>query len=246
MSYQDTLNKIIRDIGKNCAENWQAFDADTTALRVDFGGLYSTWHEAAVDEAELREFCYAYAERFPDDAEFQEAFYEHGIFDPESLPDNAAQVFYDADRWQYPWRDAATAYVRELFEFVSREYDFPQPLRVERIDWTRDNFSRPDLAVLAPIGWENYAHVLNWLGDNPDEQEWLVERVQYMTTPRDGYAPYYSFDEVIADAYWIVRLLLERMTYLCYDHDNYQSTWNWFEYFSMNGSELPVNGEIKK
>ena len=73
MSYQDTLNKIIRDIGKNCAENWQAFDAHTTALRVDFGGLYSTWHEAAVDEAELREFCYAYAERFPDDAEFQEA-----------------------------------------------------------------------------------------------------------------------------------------------------------------------------
>ena len=119
-------------------------------------------------------------------------------------------------------------------------------MRVESIDWTRDNFSRPDLAVLAPIGWENYAHVLNWLGDNPDEQEWLVERVQYMTTPRDGYAPYYSFDEVIADAYWIVRLLLERMAYLCYDHDNYQSKWNWFEYLSMNGSELPVNGEIKK
>jgi hypothetical protein len=246
MSYQDTLNKIIRGIGKACAEKWQAFDADSTELRVDFGGLYSTWHEAAVDEAELREFCYAYAERFPDDAEFQETFYEHGIFDPESLPDSAAQVFYNSDRWQYPWRDAATAYVRELFEFVSREYDFPQPLRVESIDWTRDNFSRPDLAVLAPIGWENYAHVLNWLGDNPDEQEWLVEQVQYMTTPRDGYAPYYSFDEVIADAYWIVRLLLERMAYLCYDHDNYQSKWNWFEYFSMNGSELPVNGEIKK
>lgn len=74
MSYQDTLNKIIRDIGKNCAEKWQAFDADSTELRVDFGGLYSTWHEAAVDEAELREFCYAYAERFPDDAEFQEDF----------------------------------------------------------------------------------------------------------------------------------------------------------------------------
>ena len=38
MSYQDTLNKIIRGIGKACAEKWQAFDADSTELRVDFGG----------------------------------------------------------------------------------------------------------------------------------------------------------------------------------------------------------------
>lgn len=238
MSYQDTLNKIIRGIGKACAEKWQAFDADSTELRVDFGGLYSTWHEAAVDDAEINAFRYAYMEAYPDDANAVD-----DLLTTDDLFGTPAEVFND--RWQYPWYDAATAYVRELFEFVSREYDFPQPLRVESIDWTRDNFSRPDLAVLAPIGWENYAHVLNWLGDNPDEQEWLVEHVQYMTTPRDGYAPYYSFDEVIADAYWIVRLLLERMAYLCYDHDNYQSTWNWFEYFSaMNGGMLPVSGTL--
>lgn len=239
MSYQDTLNKIIRAIGRNPNLAAAKFDPTTETLLIDFGGLYETRHSYALECAELSAFQDAYiSARHPKDID------DWYAGTPDDLPDDMAEIYYDPAKWQYPNKDATLAYVRELFAFVSREFDFPQPLTVDYISWTRDNFSRPDLAVLAPIGEENYAHVLNWLGDNPDAQEWLVEQLQYMTTPRDGYAPYYSFDEVIAEAYWIVCFLLERMVELCCDHEEYESHWNWYEYFSMNGNELPVDGTL--
>lgn len=239
MKYCELLNRIARAIGRQHDLANAKFDPTTDTLPIDFGGLYETWHSHALECAELSAFQDAYISACcPKDID------DWYADTPDALPDDMAEIYYDPAKWQYSNKDATLAYVRELFAFVSREFDFPQPLTVEHISWTRDNFSRPDLAVLAPIGRENYVYLLHWAESRGDVLEWLDNRLRETTTPRDGFAPYYTYDELANDAGWLLRFIIERMVYLCCDHDDYESHWNWYEYFSMSNSELPVRGTL--
>lgn len=239
MKHYEPLNYIARAIGRSHNLADAKFDPTTETLSIDFGGLYETWHSDALECAELSAFQDAYISACcPKDID------DWYASTPDDLPDDMAEIYYDPAKWQYSNKDATLAYVRELFEFVSREFDFPQPLTVEHISWTRDNFSRPDLAVLAPIGEENYVYLLRWVENREDVLEWLDNRLRETTTSRDGFAPYYTYDELANDAGWLLRFIIERMVELCCDHDGYESHWNWYEYFSMNGNALAVDGTL--
>ena len=63
--------------------------------------------------------------------------------------------------------------------------------------------------------------------------------MRHATTPRDGYIPLYTYDELAADDGWRVRLVLEMMVARCCPvnddaaHD-LPTDENWFEYAWCN------------
>lgn len=217
------------------------YDPETMPTYVDFGGFYYSTHADLLDEMEASEFCPTYMAAHPEDEEFLEAF-EHGNilnlnYDP--LPTDAANDYYQ-HHWNYDRRRAADAYAAELVAHVNAVFNLH--LVFDRISWTRDNFQGPDLLVLRPLQQDNVEKLELWLNDEPERPALLDERITHATTPTSGFAPFYTYEQMMSDAGWRARLTLEMM----FDYvisDEAASSESWLDHFRCN---QPVQGDFAK
>jgi hypothetical protein len=215
------------------------YDPETQPTYVDFGGFYYSTHADLLDEMETSEFCYAYMADHPEDVEFLEAFDRGNILNLNSdpLPTDAANDYYER-YWNYDRRRAADAYAAELVAHVNAVFNLH--LVFDRISWTRDNFQGPDLIVLRPLQQDNVENLELWLNDEPERPALLDERITHATTPTSGFAPFYTYEQMMSDAGWRARLTLEMMFAYVISDDACPSE-NWLEQFRCN---QPVQGEF--
>lgn len=215
------------------------YDPETQPTYVDFGGFCYSTHADLLDEMETSEFCYAYMADHPEDVEFLEAFDRGNILNLNSdpLPTDAANDYYER-YWNYDRRRAAAAYAAALVAHVNAVFNLH--LVFDRISWTRDNFQGPDLIVLRPLQQDNVENLELWLNDEPERPALLDERVTHATTPSSGFAPFYTYEQMMSDAGWRARLTLEMM-FAYVISDDACSSENWLEQFRCN---QPVQGEF--
>jgi len=217
------------------------YDPETMPTYVDFGGgFYYSAHADLLDEMETAEFCYAYMADHPEDVEFSEAF-DRGLItnlNSDPLPD-AANDYYQ-HHWNYDRRRAADAYAAELVAHVNAVFNLH--LVFDHISWTRDNFQGPDLIVLKPLTEPNVDKIESWLLSEPERPALLDERITHATTPTSGFAPFYTYEQMMSDAGWRARLTLEMMFAYVISDDACPSE-NWLEQFRCN---QPVQGDFAK
>lgn len=214
------------------------YDPETQPTYVDFGGFYYGEHADLLDEMETAEFCYAYMAGHPEDVEFSEAF-DRGLItnlNSDPLPD-AANDYYQY-RWTYDRRRAADAYAAELVAHVNAVFNLH--LVFDHISWTRDNFQGPDLIVLKPLTETNVDKIESWLLSEPERPALLDERITRATTPTSGFAPFYTYEQMMSDAGWRARLTLEMM-FAYVISDDACSSENWLEQSRCN---QPVQGDF--
>lgn len=235
------VSEFVKDTAVSLEKSYRQlppFDCEKSTVAVDFGGLYETHHDDALRDAELSEFACRYQAAYPDDKVFADHVADFGVNrdDPaESWGLQAVNVFND--RWQWDYRAAAGEYLRHLLEFVNGEFDLA--LKLRDINWTRDNFAVPDLAVLEPLGAANMLRLREWLAVNPDAVDTIKARIEHAATARDGYIPFYSYNQLTRDDGWLARFTVEHLINCCCDWDSYTSKCCWFEDFAANhGSEL--------
>lgn len=215
------------------------YDPETMPTYVDFGGFYHSVHADLLDEMEASELCYTYMAAHPEDKEFLESYEQGSIlnlnYDP--LPTDAANDYYER-HWNYDRRKAADAYAAALVAHVNAVFNLT--LSYDHISWTRDNFQGPDLIVLRPIQWDNVEKLELWLNDEPERPALLDERITHATTPSSGFAPFYTYEQMMSDAGWRARLTLEMMfAYVMSDEAG--ASENWLDHFRCN---QPVQGEF--
>ena len=222
------------------------YNANTDKIYLDFGGFYETWHDRLLQDAEAAAFINAYREAYPDDKEAEEWAdnFGYGMDELYTAPDRMLEVFNH--KWKYDNHAAARHYLTEMLDFVSRVYfnqaqrlAFDLGLKLMGIDYTNDNFQRPDLAVLYPIGQVMFDRVMNWLHAAPERMAELDATIRHMTTPCDGYMPLYTYGQVVRDDGWRVRLTLEMMVSRCCPVNDdaardLPTDENWFEYAQCN------------
>lgn len=215
------------------------YDPETMPTYVDFGGFYYSTHADLLDEMEASEFCHTYMAAHPEDEEFLEAFERGNILNLNSdpLPTDAANDYYQ-HHWNYDRRRAADAYAAELVAHVNAVFNLH--LVFDRISWTRDNFQGPDLLVLRPLQQDNVEKLELWLNDEPERPALLGERITHATTPAPGYAPFYTYEQMMSDAGWRARLTLEMMFAYVISDDACPSE-DWLEQFRCN---QPVQGDF--
>ena len=213
------------------------YNANTDKIYLDFGGFYETWHDRLLQNAEAAEFINAYREAYPDDKEAAEWAdnYGYGMDELYTAPDRMMEVFNH--KWKYDHHAAARHYLSEMLDFVNKVYGLD--LQLDDISYTHDNFQRPDLAVLHPIGQTMFDRVMDWLRAEPERAAELDATMRHMTTRSDGYIPLYTYEEVARDDGWRVRLTLEMMVARCCpDNDDaardLPTDENWFEYAWCN------------
>lgn len=213
------------------------YDANTDKIYLDFGGFYETWHDRLLQAEEASEFMNAYLEAYPDDKEAEEWVdnFGYGMDELYTAPDRMLEVF-NRD-WQYDNQAAQRHYLAEMLDFVNKVYGLG--LQLDDINYTVDNFQRPDLAVLHPIGQDTFGKVMAWLHAEPERMKDLEATMRHATTRCDGYIPLYTYDELAADDGWRVRLVLEMMvTRCCPVNDDaardLPTDENWFEYAWCN------------
>lgn len=216
------------------------YDPETMPTYVDFGGFYYSVHADLLDEMEASEFCHTYMAAHPEDEEFLEAFERGNIlnlnYDP--LPTDAANDYYE-HCWNWNRQRAADAYAAALVAHVNAVFNLT--LVFDRISWTRDNFQGPDLLVLRPLQQDNVEKLELWLNDEPERPALLDERITRATTPTSGFAPFYTYEQMMSDAGWRARLTLEMMFAYVISDDASCSSENWLEQFRCN---QPVQGEF--
>ena len=215
------------------------YDPEAMPTYVDFGGFYHSVHADLLDEMEASEFCYTYMAAYPEDKEFLES-YDHGSilnlnYDP--LPTDAANDYYER-YWNYDLRKAADAYAAALVAHVNAIFNLH--LVFDHISWTRDNFQGPDLIVLKPLTETNVDKIESWLLSEPERPALLDERITRATTPTSGFAPFYTYEQMMSDAGWRARLTLEMM-FAYVISDDACSSENWLEQFRCN---QPVQGDF--
>lgn len=168
--------------------------------------FYETEHGCCLDELNFVQFADAYCERYEDtDPEGVQQIMDYGVFDYTDLPEKAQEVWQN--EWKFDFTTAKLRYAQELFGYFSMECGLE--VHVRSIDFTRDNFQRPDLAVLHPIGIVNAEKISGVIRANEDLRQRLNQRVQESTTRRDGYIPFYTEEELWADRGWLMQLSLE-------------------------------------
>ena len=142
------------------------YDANQDKIYLDFGGFYETWHDRLLQNAEAAEFINAYREAYPDDKEAEEwaDHYGYGMDELYTAPDRMMEVFNH--KWKYDHHAAARHYLSEMLDFVNKVYGLD--LQLADISYTVDNFQRPDLAVLHPIGQDTFGKVMDWLHAEPE------------------------------------------------------------------------------
>ena len=215
------------------------YDPEAMPTYVDFGGFYHSVHADLLDEMEASEFCYTYMAAYPEDKEFLES-YDHGSilnlnYDP--LPTDAANDYYER-YWNYDLRQAADAYAAAMVAHVNAIFNLH--LVFDHISWTRDNFQGPDLIVLKPLTETNVDKIESWLLSEPERPALLDERITRATTPTSGFAPFYTYEQMMSDAGWRARLTLEMM-FAYVISDDACSSENWLEQFRCN---QPVQGDF--
>lgn len=168
--------------------------------------FYEPGHGCCLDEVNFVQFADAYCERYADtDPEGVQQIMDYGVFDYTDLPETAQEVWQN--EWKFDFAAAKLRYAQELFDYFSMECGLE--VHVRSIDFTRDSFQRPDLAVLHPIGIVNAEKISGVIRANEDLRQKLNQRVQELTTRRDGYIPFYTEEELWADRGWLMRLSLE-------------------------------------
>lgn len=168
--------------------------------------FYETWHGRRLEELDISQFADAYCEKYQDiDPEGVRLIQDYGVFDYTDLPETAQKVWQN--EWEFDFATATVRYAQELFGYFSMECGLE--VHVRSIDFTRDNFQRPDLAVLHPIGIVNAEKISGVIRANEDLRQKLSQRVQELTTRRDGYIPFYTEEELWADRGWLMQLSLE-------------------------------------
>ena len=168
--------------------------------------FYETEHGCYLDELDFVQFADAYCERYADtDPEGVQQIMDYGVFDYTDLPETAQEVWQN--EWKFDFATAKVRYAQELFGCLSLECGLE--VHVQGIDFTRDNFQRPDLAVLHPIGIVNAEKISGVIRANEGWRQKLNQRVQELTTRRDGYLPFYTEEELWADRGWLMQLSLE-------------------------------------
>jgi len=168
--------------------------------------FYETEHGCCLDELNFVQFADAYCERYEDtDPEGVQQIMDYGVFDYTDLPETAQEVWQRA--WAFDYSMAKVFYAEELFNYMAAEYGLE--LTVVDISPTRDNFQRPDLAVLHPIGAANAEKIAALIREDEDRRQELNDRIREMTTCRDGYIPFYTEDELWADRGWLIQISLE-------------------------------------
>ena len=168
--------------------------------------FYETEHGCYLDELDFVQFADAYCERYADtDPEGVQQIMDYGVFDYTDLPETAQEVWQN--EWKFDFATAKVRYAQELFGCLSLECGLE--VHVQGIDFTRDNFQRPDLAVLHPIGIVNAEKISGVIRANEGLRQKLNQRVQELTTRRDGYIPFYTEEELWADRGWLMQLSLE-------------------------------------
>lgn len=168
--------------------------------------FYETEHGCYLDELDFVQFADAYCERYADtDPEGVQQIMDYGVFDYTDLPETAQEVWQN--EWKFDFATAKVRYAQELFGCLSLECGLE--VHVQGIDFTRDNFQRPDLAVLHPIGIVNAEKISGVIRANEGLRQKLNQRVQELTTRRDGYLPFYTEEELWADRGWLMQLSLE-------------------------------------
>lgn len=213
------------------------YDANQDKIYLDFGGFYETWHDRLLQDAEAAAFINAYREAYPDDKEAEEwaDHYGYGMDELYTAPDRMIDVF--EKKWKYDNHAAKRHYLTEMLDFVNKVYGLG--LQFDDIDYTVDNFQRPDLAVLHPIGQDTFGKVMDWLHADADRVNALEATMRHATTPSDGYIPLYTYDELATDDGWRVRLALEMMVARCCPVNDdaardLPTDENWFEYAWCN------------
>lgn len=168
--------------------------------------FYETWHGRRLEELDISQFADAYCEKYQDiDPEGVRLIQDYGVYDYTDLPETAQEVWQN--EWKFDFATAKVRYAQELFGYFSMECGLE--VHVRSIDFTRDNFQRPDLAVLHPIGIVNAEKISGVIRANEDLRQKLNQRVQELTTRRDGYIPFYTEEELWADRGWLMQLSLE-------------------------------------
>lgn len=168
--------------------------------------FYETVHGCYLDELNFVQFADAYCERYEDtDPEGVRQIMDYGVFDYTDLPETAQEVWQN--EWKFDFATAKVRYAQELFDCLSLECGLE--VHVRSIDFTRDNFQRPDLVVLHPIGIVNAEKISGVIRANEDLHQKLSQRVRELTTRRDGYIPFYTEEELWADRGWLMQLSLE-------------------------------------
>lgn len=168
--------------------------------------FYETWHGRRLEELDISQFADAYCEKYRDiDPEGVRLIQDYGVFDYTDLPETAQEVWQN--EWKFDFATAKVRYAQELFGYFSMECGLE--VHVRSIDFTRDNFQRPDLAVLHPIGIVNAEKISGVIRANEDLRQKLSQRVQELTTRRDGYIPFYTDEELWADRGWLIQISLE-------------------------------------
>lgn len=215
------------------------YDPETQPTYVDFGGFYYSTHADLLDEMEASELCYTYMAAHPEDKEFLESYEQGSIlnlnYDP--LPTEAANDYYE-HCWNWNQQRAADAYAAALVAHVNAVFNLT--LSYDHISWTRDNFQEPDLIVLKPLTETNVDKIESWLLSEPERLTLLDERITHATTPTSGFAPFYTYEQMMSDAGWRARLTLEMMFAYVISDDTCSSE-NWLEQFRCN---QPVQGEF--
>ena len=181
------------------------YDPELDILYVELP-FYETWHGKCLEDLDIVQFADAYCEKYQDiDPEGVRLILDYGVFDYADLPETAQKVWQHD--WEFDYSMAKVFYAEELFNYMAAEYGLE--LDVVDISLTRDNFQRPDLAVLYPIGAANAEKIATLIREDEDRRQELNDRIREMTTRRDGYIPFYTEDELWADRGWLTQLSLE-------------------------------------
>lgn len=185
--------------------------------------FYETWHGRCLDELDIQQFADAYCEEYQDlDPEGVRQIMDYGVSDYVDLPETAQKVWqYD---WEFDYSLAKVFYAEELFNYMAAAYGLE--LDVLNVEPTKDNFQRPDLAVLHPIGAANAEKIAVLIREGEDRRQELNDRIREMTTRRDGYIPFYTEDELWADRGWLIQLSLEiLLDEFLGDYSSWLDTW---------------------
>nr|DAI43032.1 MAG TPA: hypothetical protein [Caudoviricetes sp.] len=207
----------------------KTYDAEQDKQIVDFGGFYETWHAHLLDEIEIEEFVNAYCEAHPNDSEAVEWMECGGHYVDEfyTAPDNMLTTFNH--KWRYDYQASALHYLGEMIDFINSVYELN--LQVDSISWTKDNFIAPDLLVLKPMGWVQHDRIMQWLYADDERMNALEEKLRDVTTPKSGYVPFYTYEQLGANDGIVARMALEMMIADCLADGAVD---NWYEYAQCN------------
>jgi hypothetical protein len=147
-------------------------------LTLNFGGFYQGIHEDIINNAVSRELEYSMEDTDSDD---EDRFY--------------SRLDYSKIYLEY-----AKYYVREFFISVLLNYGVKLTIKPKNISISSPkeyNFYT-DVIILSDVSKttvKNLTRLFNTLVKDDDE---FREFIRYKTTSRDGYMPYYTYDEVVA------------------------------------------------